>query len=299
MIIGCRPYRQAFISVDNSNILVASTDVRRQMEYSSFMITNGNADDISRLLPGQDNVLVSESLAVRRGIKRGDSITLPTPAGPASFGVVAICEDYTYEFGSVLMDTGTYRRHWHDELADIIQVLVDRKQDIPAVREAIMRQQGKHMRLFILTMDEYLQAARKIVDDIYDVFHALDVLTLSIACLGIIITLLASVLERIREIGMIRAIGAFKGQVSRIVVVESVILGLTGGILGVIVGTIQGWMSVEGFGNGEAGMSINYLVDYAALGKAIILAIGFSALAGLYPARRAARTNIVEALAYE
>jgi len=292
-------YRQVFIPFDGSKILLASVDVRRKLEYSSFMITKGDRAGIGRLLPDRDNVLVSETLAVRRGIKPGDSLVLPTPAGPVSFGVVAIDVDYTYEFGSVLMDTATYQKHWRDGLADIIEVLVDRKQDIPAVRDAIMRQQGKQMRLFILTMDEYLQETRKVIDQMYDVFHAMDILTLSIACLGIIITLLASVLERTREIGILRSIGAFKGQVARIVVVESVLLGITGGILGVIVGTILGWMSVEGFISGEAGMSIQYLVDYAAMGKAIMLAAGFSALAGLYPAKRAAKTNITEALAYE
>ena len=106
-------------------------------------------------------------------------------------------------------------------------------------------------------------------------------------------------LERTREIGIIRSVGAVRSQVSRIVVVESVIIGITGGLLGVISGTITGWMSVEGFANGEAGMSIRYVIDYSALARAIVLAVGFSALAGLYPAWRAAKTNVVEALAYE
>jgi putative ABC transport system permease protein len=292
-------YRETFIPFNGSKILVGSIDVRRKLEYSSLMITKGDSTGIGRRLPDQDNVLVSESLAVRHGIKPGDSLVLDTPEGPVSFGVVAIDVDYTYEFGSVLMDTGTYQKHWHDGLADIIEVLVKRKQDIPAVREAILKQQGTQKRLFILSMDEYLQETRKVIDQIYGVFHAMDVLTLSIACLGIIITLLASVLERTREIGVIRSIGALKNQVAKVVVVESVLLGITGGVLGVIVGIILGWMSVEGFISGEAGMSVNYLVDYAAIGKAIILAVVFSALAGLYPARRAAKTNVVEALAYE
>jgi putative ABC transport system permease protein len=292
-------YRQEFVPFKGSKILVASVDVRRKLEYSSFMITKGDSTRIGRLLPDQDNVLVSEGLAVHHGLKPGDSLVLDTPGGPVSFGVVAIDVDYTYEFGSVLMDTATYRKHWHDNLADIIEVLVKRKQDIPAVREAIIKQQGTQKRLFILSMDEYLQETRKVIDQIYDVFHAMDILTLSIACLGIIITLLASVLERTREIGVIRSIGAFKSQVAKVVVVESVLLGIIGGVLGVIVGTILGWMSVEGFISGEAGMSMHYVIDYAAIGRAIVLAAGLSALAGLYPAKRAAKTNVVEALAYE
>ncbi len=292
-------YRQVFIPFADSKIVAASVDVKRKLEYSSFMITKGDAAGIGRLLPDQDNVLVSETLAKRRGIKPGDTIVLSTPAGPVRFGVVAIDVDYTYEFGSVLMDTRTFRKHWHDGLADIIQVLVDKKENIPIVRETILRRHGSGRRLFILTMDEYLQETHKVIDRIYDVFHAMDILTLSIACLGIIITLLASVFERTREIGILRSLGALKSQVAKVVVLESVLLGVTGGILGVAVGVVLAWMSVEGFISGEAGMSINYLMDHTAEGKALALAAGFSALAGLYPAWRAARTNIVEALAYE
>jgi putative ABC transport system permease protein len=292
-------YRQTFIPFNGSKILVESVDVRRRLEYSSFMVAKGDAAGISRLLPDRENVLVSETLAIRHNIKPGDYLILAAPGGPVRFGVAAIIVDFGYEFGAVMMDTATYQRHWHDPLADIIMVLVTKEHDIDKVRGVIEKQLGKQKRLFILSMEEYKQAGQKLLDEIYGIFHVMDVLALSIACIGIIITLLASVLERTREIGIIRSMGAFKGQLSRVVVLESVLLGLTGTLLGIVCGTVLGWMGTAGFVNGEAGMTVPYLIDYHAILKAIVLAVVLSALAGLYPARQAANTNIVKALAYE
>jgi putative ABC transport system permease protein len=292
-------YRQILVPFKGSNLLLASTDIKRKLEYSSFVIAKGKIADIKKLLPGQDNIIVSENLALRYGVKTGDSLVLTTPGGPVSFGVVAIIVDFSYEFGSAIMDNNTYQKYWHDRLADAFTVQVKKGHEISAVRDAIQKTRGKEMRLFVLTLDEYRSETKKIFDQVYKIFHAMDILTLSIACIGIIITLLASVLERTREIGIIRSFGAFKRQVSKIVVLESVLLGITGCGLGIICGTFLGWMGIEGLVNGEIGMSVLYRIDSSAILKAIAFAVVFSALAGLYPARQAAKTNIVEALAYE
>jgi putative ABC transport system permease protein len=129
--------------------------------------------------------------------------------------------------------------------------------------------------------------------------HAINIITLIIACLGIIVTLLASVLERTREIGILRSIGMLKSQVSRVVVIESMLLGLVGGTLGAGTGIVIGWMSLEGFLRGDYGASMQYQVDIASIFWALGLSTLLAALAGVYPARRAAGTNIVEALSYE
>jgi len=120
-----------------------------------------------------------------------------------------------------------------------------------------------------------------------------------IAGLGIIVTMLASVLERTREIGILRSIGMLRSQVSRVVVIESVLLGMVGGALGAGAGIVIGWMSLEGFLKGDYGASMQYHVDFSSILWALGLSTLLSALAGIYPARRAARTNIVEALSYE
>jgi putative ABC transport system permease protein len=122
---------------------------------------------------------------------------------------------------------------------------------------------------------------------------------MTIACFGIIVTLLASVLERTREIGVLRSIGMLRSQVSGVVVIESMLLGVIGGTLGAGAGIIIGWMSLEGFLRGDYGASMQYHIHWISLCWAIVLSTLLAAMAGVYPAQRAAKTNIVEALSYE
>jgi len=213
--------------------------------------------------------------------------------------VAAVIVDFTYEYGLVLVDSATYQRRWNDNLVDVISVVAKSKDDIPAVRAAILEKFGKMGKPFVVSFDDWMGEVQRVIDREFAIMHILNIFTLSIACLGIVITLLASVLERSREIGVIRSLGALRGQISRIVVIESILIGVTGGLLGIACGTAIGWMGIEGFARGEAGMSINYAVDYQAYAWAVVLSVGLSALAGLYPARQAAKTNVVEALAYE
>jgi putative ABC transport system permease protein len=125
------------------------------------------------------------------------------------------------------------------------------------------------------------------------------ILALVIGAIGVMNTTVMSVFERTREIGILRSIGMLRRQVSRVVVIESMLLGIIGGALGAGAGIIIGWMSLEGFLKADYGASMQYHINYSSIAWALALSTLLAALAGVYPARRAAKTNIVEALAYE
>jgi putative ABC transport system permease protein len=82
-------------------------------------------------------------------------------------------------------------------------------------------------------------------------------------------------------------------------VIESMLLGVIGGALGAGAGIIIGWMSLEGFLKADYGASMQYHINYVSIGWAMALSTLLASLAGIYPAWRAAKINIVEALAYE
>jgi putative ABC transport system permease protein len=242
---------------------------------------------------------VNEAIASQEHVRPGDTVVLPTPQGPVQFKVAVVNVDYSSDSGSILMDMHTYRRYWKEHLADSFSIRVRSKEQVGAVRDEIARRFGNDRKLFVLPAREFKEEIRKVIDQGFAVNHAINIITLSIACLGIIVTLLASVLERTREIGVLRSIGMLRRQVSRVVVIESMLLGIIGGALGAGAGIIIGWMSLEGFLKGDYGASMQYHINYASIIWALVLSTSLAALAGVYPARRAARTNIVEALAYE
>lgn len=298
-VLSADPFRKIYIDYGGRRILLLVLDIKRRLEYSPFKTAQGKREDIARLLPNQNYIAVNEAIASQEHIRPGDTITLPTPEGPVEFRVAAVNVDYSSDSGSVLMDMYTYRKYWKEYLADSFSVRVTSKDNIKNVRDEIVKKFGQDRQLFALPSREFKNEIKKIIDQGFAVNHAVNIITILIACLGIIVTLLASVLERTREIGILRSIGMLRRQVSLVVVIESMLLGVIGGSLGICAGMIIGWMSLEGFLKSDYGASMQYHVDFTSIVWAIGLSTLLAALAGIYPARRAAKTNIVEALSYE
>jgi putative ABC transport system permease protein len=292
------PFRKLFLTISGKRTLLEMIDVVTWPKHNTGTIIEGSMKDIT-LMRGKDEVAINENIATRMGLKRGDALVLPTPNGPKPFVVAALIVSYASDSGVIFMDIQTYERYWNDHVADMFSVYVEKGHNIPAVRDAIQeRYQGKR-KMFVLPALEFRQEIKKLLDQSFVMNDAVNVLTLLIAGFGIIVTLLASVLERTREIGILRSIGMKRSQVSGVVLIESALIGAAGGVLGVLAGVITGWINLEGFFRLDFGSSMSYHIYYPSIGSALLLSIGLSVLAGLYPAKRAAKTNIVEALSYE
>ena len=124
-------------------------------------------------------------------------------------------------------------------------------------------------------------------------FYVLLALSVIVSVFGIVNTLVLTVFERTREIGMLRAIGMTRPQVRRMIRQESVITALIGGVLGILLGIVLGGLLI-------------YKVDFIVFSLPVISLIVFALaaifvgiLAAIFPARRASRLNILEALQYE
>ena len=131
---------------------------------------------------------------------------------------------------------------------------------------------------------------------VFGLFDALAVIAVIVAALGIVNTLSMNVLERVRELGVLRAAGMTQRQVRRTVVVEAGILGLTGSFLGIVTGLVAGALMIV-----LAGGSLRLTLDlpWSSIVLAILLGVGLSMLAAWYPARLASRLAIVRAVQHE
>ena len=110
-------------------------------------------------------------------------------------------------------------------------------------------------------------------------------------------TLTVNVLERTREIGVLRAIGSIRKQVRRMVMAESLLLSALGIAIGILVGLWMSWIMVESLS--YIGIPVPFFFPYTGVVVAIAVGLIFGVTAALAPARRASKQNIIEALAYE
>ena len=131
---------------------------------------------------------------------------------------------------------------------------------------------------------------------VFGLFDALAIIAVIVAALGIVNTLSMNVLERVRELGVLRAAGMTRTQVRRTVVVEAGILGLSGSFLGIVTGLVAGALMIA-LAGGTLGIGLD--LPWGSIGLAAVLGIGLSMVAAWYPARLASRLAIVRAVQHE
>jgi len=146
-----------------------------------------------------------------------------------------------------------------------------------------------------MTAAEYKDSIVGQLNQLLNLLYGLLAMSVIISLFGIVNTLVLSVYERTREIGLLRAIGASRRQIRRSVRYESVITSVIGGVLGILVGVGFAYVVTTRFG----GMGIKFAVPWGLLLVFLVVAVIAGVLAAILPARRAARLDILQAIQYE
>ncbi len=147
----------------------------------------------------------------------------------------------------------------------------------------------------VMTAAEYKDGIVGQLDQLLNLLYGLLTMSVIISLFGIVNTLVLSVYERTREIGLLRAIGASRRQIRRSVRYESVITSVIGGVLGIVVGVAFAYVVTTRFG----GMGIKFAVPVVRLVVFLVVAVIVGVVAAILPARRAARLDILQAIQYE
>ena len=139
----------------------------------------------------------------------------------------------------------------------------------------------------------------EIFDQTFAITYALEIVALAVAVLGILNTLVASVLERTREIGVLRSVGFTRGGIRRTVLCEAACIGLLANALGALAGLGLSLILIYVINKQSFGWSIQFSFPGRLLAEYAVLTLGASLAAGFLPAVRASRIPIAEAVRYE
>jgi putative ABC transport system permease protein len=235
---------------------------------------------------GADGIAVSAEHATEHGWTIGSTVPATFPSGDTTFVVEVIYSSGTDWVGSTFVDLDALRALGGDELDHRVYVSGD--------ETAIAGVAAAYASADVLDKDAFLDVASTEIDTMLGMFYALLMLAVLIALLGIANTLALSILERTRELGLLRAVGMGRSQVRSTVRWEAIIIAVFGTTLGLTVGTFFGWAIVRAL----ADEGIDTLtVPVGSLAVVTVIAALAGAIAAVLPARRAAKLDVLEALA--
>ena len=293
------PFRALHVQRAGRRFILGSGDFAVQGARSRLLFQEGDSAAILAEARARDGVVVSETFAGAAGVRRGDTLRLATPGGERAFPVVGVFYDYTTEGGLVVMDRALYRRLWDDPFVSSVAVYLAPGADAEAVRARILEALRGRPDAFVFTNRSLRRHVLGIFDQTFAITYALEAIALVVAVLGILTTVMASVIERQREIGTLRALGFTRPQVFRMVAGEAGALGALGDLLGVAAGIALSLILIYVINKQSFGWSIQFSLPGRAVAGYALLALAAAVAAGAAPAWRAASARVAAALRYE
>lgn len=243
--------------------------------------------------------LVSENFAALRGAVVGTRLTFKGPRGPVELHVVGFLLDYSWNRGSIFMDLEQYRQRFEDRDVDIYDLYLRDDANPETVREQVLRRYGASDSLVVLTRPELRQRIAGMIRRLHSIAYAQELVGALVAGLGVVTALLISILQRRRELGLLRALGATQTQVVRCVLAEALLMGLIGGVVGLVLGLPLTWFVVRVLLFDESGFLLPVQIPWGETSLLFLLTVVMCLLAGLGPALHALRLEITEAIAWE
>ncbi|CAN5128539.1 ABC transporter permease [soil metagenome] len=273
---------------DGGTGFIAGVEADRIDQALSLAFVEGGWADVDA-----GGLLISEGLSERDGLAVGADVELTFAAtGTTSIPVVAIFDGTNLDVDWVL-DAATFAANFTDASISSAYVTLTEGVSVADARPSLDAALAAYPTLQVQDLDEVKQAISSQINQLLGLLNALLALSVVIALFGIVNTLGLSVLERTRELGLLRAVGATRAQVRTMIRWESVLIAVLGAALGLVIGLLFGWMVVTALS--DLGIS-QFVVPGARLGIAVMVAALSGVLAAIIPARRASRIDILRSL---
>jgi putative ABC transport system permease protein len=211
---GVQGYREETVELDQTGpTVLTAVDPRRAARFQILAALPG---DPAGLFVAPGHCFANESFARRHGLAAGDTLSLPTPGGPRPLRVAAVFRDYSDDRGRLFVPLAAFQGWWGDLRLHSLGLRLAGPADPEPVAAALRQELAADGRFALYTRGGLRQRVIAIFDQTFAVTGVLRVIALGVAVLGVVLSLLVLVIERSREISLLRALGAGRGQVTGI-----------------------------------------------------------------------------------
>ena len=294
-------YRELRVQLNGRLVKLVSARlaVTRDIERLAFSQGDSHAAFDAAIHDGA--ILVSEPFFRRFHLGLGDTLNLATPTGRRDFKIAGVYVDYTTEGGVMLVDWQTYRKYWQDDQINGIGVYIDKGSGIKATDlERELRPKIAPFGDYLIKSNQELrEQVFRIFDQTFSVTYLLQTIGIIVSGLGIFLSLSILVTERRREISILRAVGASRGQIEAMVLWEAGIIGLLGSLLGIAAGLALAWMLSFVINVSFFGWTVSWATPWRFLLELPVAVIAAALVAGYGPARQAAQIDIADGVKME
>lgn len=296
--------RQAFAEYRGSDILILGLEMRAFLEthrrkgMSDWARRLSDSIVVEKLTTGK-GIIISENFAALFGVAEGGKIDLQTPSGLRSFEILRTVPDYSWPHGVILMDLEVLLTLWKDDRLTYVDARVQPGIDREKMRADLAAALSGRYSLFIYDREQIRRVSDDVLQQTVAVADTQVTIAIVIGFLGIVNSQLISVLQRTREIGLIRAVGMTRRQTARMVVIEGVFIALVGGLIGVAGGLVGGWLPLRLFTFAITGYQYPIVLPWRHMLFAFAVAVFVGFAASIVPAQRAVRLRILDAIGYE
>ena len=286
--------REYEISYEGMPAELGSVELRLLRSYhkADFLSGRSSADVLAELRDA-NAVIVSEPFANKHHVQKGDAITLSLGDTKTAFRIADVFYDYSSERGAILMDRNTALRYLPDPAPSNLAIYIAPDARMESVHTEVEQASAGH-RVLIFSNRDLRREALRIFDRTFAITYALEAVAVIVAVMGVAGALLALVIDRRRELGLLRFLGAASGQVRKLIMVEAGLLGLLATFAGVAQGFALSLILVFVINKQSFGWTIRFHWPVAVLLSALTVVYAATVLAGLYPANVAVRLNPIE-----
>jgi len=289
-------FRQVELPMGDTDISAA---VIRGGEQRRLQFLRGDRRELMRRFHDEPCLFASESFASRHHLREGDLVELTTPDGPQAFAVAALFYDYTSDQGYVYLSAKNFARFWHDDRINSVAIYLKANHGADEVTKAFRSEFSREGQFAIFSNQSLRRRVFEIFDQTFAVTHVLMAIALFVAITGIFLSLTILITERQRELAILRAIGASAGQIRKILLSETAMLGALAAVVGTVSGICLSVVLTGVINRAFFGWTIHLAFPWQTLALTPIWILAAAIIAGVIPAWRASRMVLADNLRNE
>ncbi len=283
---------------NGTTVALLGVDPAAFPQVGGLMFIEGDADQALAALENGRTMIINGVFASMTGAKVGDNITLNTLKGKQQYRVAAVGTDYlNAKTVAAYLSQDNLAADFGVTESVFGQINLRPGADKAKVEAALLSILKPYPQFTLISGPAYYQQMSGIIQTAFAGMYVLFIFLAVPSLIAMLNTLAIGVIERTREIGMLRAVGSTQKQVRRMILAEGLLLAALGTVFGMLAGLYLSYAMTGAFR--VAGMPVSYFFPWNGLLYAAVVGLLCGGLAAIIPARQAARLQIVQALRYE